>query len=81
MESPNNGGDKASAREPSETTSARNGLTLIKFLAKGGPWNPQITQATSKAMGCFPPMDGRVLLPETTLTYLIEQGEIKLVPA
>lgn len=59
MESPNNGGDIVPARHLSplnKSFSARNGLYLIKLLAKEPHGDSQTTQAIAKTIGCTPQM-------------------------
>lgn len=68
MESPHNQGEEAPVSHlspPSETSIDRNGLHLIKLLAKRVHGNPQTTQAIAKAIGCFPQTDGQSLWLKT----------------
>lgn len=80
--SPYNGGDNAPIRYfmlSSETSSNRNGLYLLRSLAKGAPQTLQTLQAIAKGIDYSPQSDGMVTLLKIQLPYVIKCGEIKLV--
>lgn len=83
MESPNNRGGKAPIRHlllPTQISHSRSESHLIELLAKGLHKKPQTSLSIAKATGCSPQTNGKALLLKTMPTYLIEYGEVELVP-
>ena len=64
---------------PNETSSSGSRLHLMELLAKGVPYEPSNNAGYCQGY-CFPQASGKALLLKTKLTYLIEHGEVKLVP-
>lgn len=65
---------------PTKTSSARNGLPHVEFLAKEAPWKYLTSQATAKVVGYSQQLDAKEgPLLKTTLTYVIEHREIEVM--
>ena len=82
MKSSNNEGDRVPRGHilsPNEASNTRTQIQPIELLARVGQRNPQTTQAVGKTICCSLQTDGKDPLLITTLTQLIDHGQVKLV--
>lgn len=58
----------------------RMSFILLSHWLKGSHGIPQTSQAIVKAIDCWLEADGKALYLKTILPYIIEHGEVELVP-